>query len=137
LWFNERITNDGASLTYKVNIAAQLQSLRSEHSEALIELERYRLLVESVQDYAIFVIDPEGYILTWNRGAEKNKGYKAHEIIGKHFSTSPSASWSLPGALVVSRTKTGVYAKTARSFGPTWSLRRSTTKPASILVLPR
>ncbi len=46
----------------------------------------YRALVESVRDYAIFMLDHEGYIRSWNRGAERIKGYKAHEIIGKHFS---------------------------------------------------
>src|SRR5262245_55636984 len=48
--------------------------------------ERFRLLVESVKDYAIFLLDPEGYVLTWNRGAEQIKGYRAEEIIGQHFS---------------------------------------------------
>ncbi|HTT04643.1 MAG TPA: PAS domain S-box protein [Steroidobacteraceae bacterium] len=48
--------------------------------------ERFRLLVESVRDYAIFMLDPDGYVLTWNAGAERFKGYKANEIIGKHFS---------------------------------------------------
>lgn len=47
----------------------------------------YRLLVESVHDYAIFALDPTGHILTWNAGAQRFKGYKADEIIGKHFST--------------------------------------------------
>jgi len=48
--------------------------------------ERFRLLVESVKDYAIFLLDPEGRILTWNAGAELIKGYSAAEIIGQHFS---------------------------------------------------
>jgi PAS domain S-box-containing protein len=48
--------------------------------------ERFRLLVESVRDYAIFMLDPKGVVLTWNAGAERFKGYKAHEIIGQHFS---------------------------------------------------
>lgn len=48
--------------------------------------ERFRLMVESVQDYAIFMLDPKGHITTWNLGAERNKGYSASEIIGKHFS---------------------------------------------------
>lgn len=47
----------------------------------------YRLLVESVRDYAIFALDPEGNILTWNAGAERIKGYRPEEIIGKNFST--------------------------------------------------
>ena len=48
--------------------------------------ELHRLLVESVQDYAIFALDPDGYILSWNAGAERFKGYTADEIVGKHFS---------------------------------------------------
>jgi PAS domain S-box-containing protein len=62
-------------------------SLQSRHNMALVELENYKLLVESVQDYAIFLLDTGGHIMTWNKGAERNKGYKASEIIGKHFST--------------------------------------------------
>jgi PAS domain S-box-containing protein len=46
----------------------------------------YHLLVESVRDYAIFALDPKGFILSWNAGAERIKGYKAHEVIGRHFS---------------------------------------------------
>ncbi len=48
--------------------------------------DRFRLLVESVRDYAIFMLDPDGIVLTWNAGAERFKGYAAHEIIGQHFS---------------------------------------------------
>jgi len=46
----------------------------------------YRLLVDRVQDYAIFALDPQGYILSWNAGAQRLKGYTAEEILGKHFS---------------------------------------------------
>jgi PAS domain S-box-containing protein len=46
----------------------------------------YRLLVESVRDYAIFALDPTGHILSWNQGAERFKGYQRDEILGKHFS---------------------------------------------------
>lgn len=49
--------------------------------------ENYRLIVESVRDYAIFMLDPKGFIKTWNDGAKRIKGYSANEIIGKHFST--------------------------------------------------
>jgi PAS domain S-box-containing protein len=48
--------------------------------------ERFRLLVESVRDYAIFMLDPKGHVLTWNLGAERFKGYRADEVIGSHFS---------------------------------------------------
>ncbi len=47
--------------------------------------DRFRLLVESVRDYAIFMLDPEGRVATWNLGAERIKGYVAEEILGQHF----------------------------------------------------
>src|SRR5579883_1833141 len=49
--------------------------------------EQFRLLVDSVVDYAIFLLDTQGRIVTWNRGAQRIKGYNANEIIGRHFST--------------------------------------------------
>jgi len=48
--------------------------------------ERFQTLVEEVKDYAIFMLDPKGRILSWNQGAQKIKGYAADEIIGQHFS---------------------------------------------------
>src|SRR4051794_3469865 len=46
----------------------------------------FRLLVDSVRDYAIFLLDSRGYIRSWNTGAQRIKGYTSSEIIGKHFS---------------------------------------------------
>jgi PAS domain S-box-containing protein len=55
--------------------------------EALQEVEqRFRLIVQSIRDYAIFMLDPLGRIVSWNTGAARLKGYTANEIIGKHFS---------------------------------------------------
>src|SRR5690348_16275190 len=48
--------------------------------------EVFRLLVDNVVDYAIFLLDPEGHIVSWNKGAELLKGYRRDEIIGEHFS---------------------------------------------------
>jgi len=48
--------------------------------------ERFRLIVDTVQDYALLMLDPNGYIVSWNTGAKRIKGYEANEIIGKHFS---------------------------------------------------
>src|SRR5215467_3753606 len=48
--------------------------------------EIYRLLVNEIQDYAIFMLDRSGIVMTWNNGAERLTGYKASEIIGSHFS---------------------------------------------------
>ncbi|WKT52092.1 hypothetical protein QSH57_002606 [Fusarium oxysporum f. sp. vasinfectum] len=47
----------------------------------------FRILVQAVKDYAIFLLDTRGNVMTWNTGAELNKGYKKEEIIGKHFTT--------------------------------------------------
>ncbi|MGE5538454.1 MAG: PAS domain S-box protein [Gemmatimonas sp.] len=49
--------------------------------------ERFRLLVDGVKDYAIYMLDPVGNIVSWNAGAERIKGYRADEVIGRHFST--------------------------------------------------
>jgi PAS domain S-box-containing protein len=48
---------------------------------------RFRLLVESVTGYAIYMLDPDGHVINWNPGAARAKGYAPHEIIGRHFST--------------------------------------------------
>src|SRR5689334_3794748 len=53
---------------------------------SLTEEGRYRLLIEAVIDYAIFLLDPSGIVTTWNPGAQRIKGYRADEIIGEHFS---------------------------------------------------
>jgi PAS domain S-box-containing protein len=52
----------------------------------IADIDRFRLFIEGVTDYAIYMLTPEGHVATWNAGAERSKGYKAHEIIGQHFS---------------------------------------------------
>ena len=54
---------------------------------ALAPEQVFRLLVEGVSDYAIFMLDPEGHVASWNPGAERLKGYRRDEILGRHFST--------------------------------------------------
>lgn len=49
--------------------------------------ERYRLLVDAVEEYAIYMLDPEGFVISWNSGAQRLKGYVESEILGRHFST--------------------------------------------------
>src|ERR1700730_15800060 len=49
--------------------------------------EKYRMLLDEIQDYAIFMLDPQGMVVSWNAGAERIKGYKADEIVGHNFST--------------------------------------------------
>jgi PAS domain S-box-containing protein len=60
---------------------------RRERDEALFDAERnFRLLVQGVRDYAIYMLDPNGRVTNWNAGAEAIKGYRADEIVGQHFS---------------------------------------------------
>ncbi|HET9281249.1 MAG TPA: PAS domain S-box protein [Candidatus Angelobacter sp.] len=60
---------------------------RTRAAEALRDSEeRFRLMVENVKGYAIFMLDPQGRVFSWNEGAERIKGYKAEEIVGRHFS---------------------------------------------------
>ncbi len=68
---------------------------------------RFRLLVEQITDYAIFLLDPSGHVMTWNAGAERFKGYTADEIVGKHFSTfyRPEDRWKCAPELDVARSE--------------------------------
>lgn len=84
-WANDTITalrNPAGTLVGFAKVTRDLTERRIADEEA----RRFRLLVESVKDYAIFVLEPEGHVATWNAGAERIKGYTADEIIGKHFS---------------------------------------------------
>ena len=64
---------------------AQDKSQR-EGRQAQAAAEEFRLLVEGVKDYAIFLLDRDGRVMTWNAGAERIKQYAAEEMLGKHFS---------------------------------------------------
>ncbi|MBE2319805.1 PAS domain S-box protein [Solirubrobacter sp. CPCC 204708] len=77
-----KVTRD---LTSRQLATEQLRSTATELRIANAELEQFRLLVTTVRDYAIFVLDASGVIQTWNAGAERIKGYTADEAIGRHF----------------------------------------------------
>lgn len=51
----------------------------------MTEEQRLQLLVNAIQDYAIYMLDADGNVITWNSGAERFKGYVAEQIIGKHY----------------------------------------------------
>ena len=59
----------------------------NEHVDSSLTDDPFRLLVQSIVDYAIYLLDPNGYVTSWNAGAERIKGFQASEIVGKHFST--------------------------------------------------
>jgi len=89
LWANVVITaihGDDGELQGFAKVTRDLTERRIADEMLRQSEERSRLLVEGVKDYAIFMLDPDGYVLTWNAGAQRIKGYSADEIIGQHFS---------------------------------------------------
>ncbi len=60
---------------------------RREQGELEVSEERFRLLVENVVDYAIYMLDPDGTVMTWNTGVGRLKGYSKEDIVGRHYST--------------------------------------------------
>jgi PAS domain S-box-containing protein len=89
------------------------------------EEQRFRLLVSAVTDYAIYMLDPEGNIATWNPGAQRFKGYTADEIIGQHFSrffTPEDAAAGLPQHALDTALKEG------RFEAEGWRLRKDGTR---------
>ncbi|MCX6215654.1 PAS domain-containing sensor histidine kinase [Spirosoma sp.] len=89
------------------------QSIQKQHQQQLRQQEeRYRLMVEGVKDYAIFMLDTGGHILTWNEGAQRIKGYAPGEIIGKHFSsfyTAQDLADNKPARELTIAIQTGTY----------------------------
>ena len=76
---------DGTLVGFSKVTRDMTEQRRAEQQRRAAE-DRFRLLVESVRDYGVFVLDPKGHVATWNAGAERIKGYTANEIMGKHFS---------------------------------------------------
>ncbi len=86
--------------------------------------ERYRLMVEGVKDYSIFLLDPTGHIVTWNEGARRIAGYLPEEIIGKHFTvfyTAEDLASNKPVVELETAIRTGKYEEEA------WRVRKNGT----------
>ena len=93
---------------------------------------RYRLLVESVKDYAIFILSCDGRIMTWNPGAERIKGYKPDQIIGSHFSrfyTEEDRAAGIPWNALRTAAETG------RFITEGWRLRKDGTRFWAMVVI--
>jgi PAS domain S-box-containing protein len=89
-WANTIITtlrDDTGELRGFAKVTRDVSAQRRAEEQLRQSAEIFQLLVSSVRDYAIFMLDPNGNIATWNNGAQRIKGYAPHEIIGRHFST--------------------------------------------------
>jgi len=94
--------------------------------------ERFRLLVESVTDYAIYMLDPEGRVVTWNAGAERLKGYTADEVLGQNYSI-----FFLPGDVEsgVPSSELAAAARVGRYEVEAWRRRKDGSKFWALVTL--
>src|SRR5881227_3109119 len=83
--------------------------------------QRFQLLVDAISDYAIYMLDPDGFIVSWNSGAQRTSGYSTAEIVGRHFSrffTPEDQAAGVPARILAEAKTVG------RSEGEGWRLRR-------------
>src|SRR6201992_3195514 len=93
---------------------------------------RYRLLVEAITDYAIFMLDREGHVTSWNPGARRFKGYEADEIIGRHFSTfytEAEKAQNVPALALAEAEHTGRFEREG------WRVRKNGSKFLAHVVI--
>ena len=119
--------HDGKLIGF-AKITRDMTERRLEQSRLLESERQFRHLVQSVVDYAIFRLDKDGVVATWNAGAERIKGYSPDEIVGRHFSafhTEEDRAAGIPArrlrsqpARDVSRPRAGACARTEPAFGP-------------------
>ena len=108
----DAIKADNGELVGFAKITRDMTDKR-EAQQALLEAERgFRLLVQGVTDYAIYMLDPQGRVTNWNPGAQRIKGYAPQEIIGQHFScfyTAEDLDADVPGTALRTARETGRY----------------------------
>jgi PAS domain S-box-containing protein len=130
----DAVYGDGGEIIGFAKVTRDLTE-RQIAQQSLLESERrYRRLIESVVDYAIFQLDPQGIVTSWNPGAQRIKGYNADEIIGRHFSTfytEEDRAAGVPEQALQAAANRGKYEAEA------WRVRKNGNKFfASILIDP-
>jgi PAS domain S-box-containing protein len=128
----DRINGEGGKLIGFAKITRDMTEQR-QTQQALLEAERrFRILVQGVTDYAIFMLDPEGKVANWNAGAERIKGYSPDEIVGEHFSrfyTREDFDAGVPKRAIETARKTGRYEAEG------WRVRKDGTRFWASVVL--
>jgi PAS domain S-box-containing protein len=111
----------GGQVVGRVTVLRDISARQRSQAALWASEERFRLLVERVQDYAIYLLDPEGHVTTWNMGAERIKGYTAADIIGEPFSRffpPDEQARGTPAALLEQAVREGHY------VGEGWRVRK-------------
>lgn len=101
-----------------------MKTEQSDQPVPLTDAQRFELLMTSVKDYAIYMLDTRGYVVSWNTGAERFKGYTAQEILGKHFSqfyTDEDRATGFPGKALNTALEQGKFE------GEGWRVRKDGT----------
>jgi PAS domain S-box-containing protein len=108
----DAIHNNDGDLVGFAKITRDVTERRKRERELFESEQRFRLLVEGVRDYAIYMLDKQGIITNWNSGARTIKGYSADEAVGKHFSifyTEQDRAASLPARALETSLRSGKY----------------------------
>jgi len=128
----DRINGEDGKLIGFAKITRDMTDKR-EAQQALMEAERrFRILVQGVTDYAIFMLDPEGKVANWNAGAERIKGYTPEEIVGEHFSRFYTPEERDAG---VPERATSTARETGRYEAEGWRVRKDGTRFWASVVL--
>ena len=130
----DTIRDEGGELLGFAKVTRDVTERQQAHQTLLESERRYRRLVEAVVDYAIYQLDPDGFVSTWNTGAQRIKGYAPEEIIGQHFScfyTEEDRAAGVPaGALARA-------AQEERYEAEGWRLRKDGTRFWASVVIDR
>jgi PAS domain S-box-containing protein len=95
---------------------------------------QFRLLVQSIVDYAIYMLDPKGFVTSWNAGAERIKGFQKEEIVGRHFSTfytPEDRDAGMPEKVLETARRDGKY------VGEGWRVRKDGSRFWASVVVDR
>jgi len=107
----ETVHDDSGQLLGYTCLARDIHAPHADESLGSDE-QQFRLLVQGVRDYAIYMLDPEGHVASWNAGAERIKGYREEEVLGKHFGNfyaDEDTSLGLPARNLAIAREQGVY----------------------------
>jgi len=130
----DAIRDEQGSLIGFAKVTRDITERQQAHNDLVESERRYRRLVEAVVDYAIFQLDPSGNVATWNPGAERIKGYRPEEIIGRHFS-----AFYTPEDLEIGVPKLALReaAEKGRFEAEGWRLRKDGTRFWASVVIDR